>query len=144
MYKQTNTICKPKRVKLFALIIIRTIIMNTKSWSSRNAYAMSDKIWYNKHLRHQATEKYDNNGLKCILKRPNAKLTVMVPPEGKFTFDQRDHWFNVELSWLCYALFKKMPVSSAGDYIENENITRYLMHDRRKHFLVMIYPYING
>ena len=29
---------------------------------SRNVYAISSGIWYNKHLRHTTTEKYDNNG----------------------------------------------------------------------------------
>ena len=28
---------------------------------SRYVYAISDRIWCNKHLRHTATEKYDNN-----------------------------------------------------------------------------------
>ena len=27
-----------------------------------NVYAIRDRIWYNKHLRHTTTEKYDNNG----------------------------------------------------------------------------------
>ena len=31
--------------------------MKTKSRFSRNVYAMSDRIWCNKHLRHTATEK---------------------------------------------------------------------------------------
>ena len=36
--------------------------MKTKSRFSRNVYAISDRIWCNRHLRHTATEKYDNNG----------------------------------------------------------------------------------
>ena len=36
--------------------------MNTNSRFSRNIYAISDRIWCNKHLRHTTTEKYDNNG----------------------------------------------------------------------------------
>ena len=52
MYKQTNAICKPKRILLFQLIINCTIIMKTKSLFSRNVYAISDRIWCNKHLRH--------------------------------------------------------------------------------------------
>ena len=28
----------------------------------RNDYAISDRIWCNKHLRHITTEKYDNSG----------------------------------------------------------------------------------
>ena len=45
MYKQTNTICKPKCVRLFALIIICTIIMKTKSRFSRNIYAIVTKYF---------------------------------------------------------------------------------------------------
>ena len=62
LYKQTSTICKPKRIRIFALIIICTIIMKTNSQFSRNVYAISDRIWCNKHLRHTTTENYDNNG----------------------------------------------------------------------------------
>ena len=36
--------------------------MKTNSLFSLNAYAISDRIWCNKHLRHTTTEKYDNNG----------------------------------------------------------------------------------
>ena len=35
-----------------------------KSQFSRNVFAIRDRIWCNKHLRHTTTEKYDNNG-KC-------------------------------------------------------------------------------
>ena len=28
----------------------------------QSIYAISDRIWCNKHLRHPTTEKYDNNG----------------------------------------------------------------------------------
>ena len=35
--------------------------MKTNSPFSRNVYAISDRIWCNKHLRHTTTEKYDNN-----------------------------------------------------------------------------------
>ena len=63
MYKQTNTLCKPKCIQLFALKINCTIIiMKTTSRFSRNVYVISDRIWCNKHLRHTTTEKYDNNG----------------------------------------------------------------------------------
>ena len=62
MYKQTNTICKPKRIRLFALIINCTILMKTNSRFSRNVYTISDRIWFNKHLRYTTTEKYENNG----------------------------------------------------------------------------------
>ena len=36
--------------------------MKTNSRFSRNVYAISDRIWCNKHLRHTTTEKYENNG----------------------------------------------------------------------------------
>ena len=36
--------------------------MKTNSRISRNVYAISDRIWCNKHRRHTTTEKYDNNG----------------------------------------------------------------------------------
>ena len=36
--------------------------MKTNSRFSRNVYAISDRIWVNKHLRHTTTEKYDNDG----------------------------------------------------------------------------------
>ena len=36
--------------------------MKTISQFSRNVYAINDRIWFNKHLRHTTTEKYDNNG----------------------------------------------------------------------------------
>ena len=36
--------------------------MKTNSRFSRNVYAISDRIWCNKHLKHTTTEKYDNNG----------------------------------------------------------------------------------
>ena len=61
MYKQTNTICKPKRIRLFTLVINCTILMKTNSRFSRNVYTISDRIWCNKHLRHTTTEKYENN-----------------------------------------------------------------------------------
>ena len=62
LYEQTSTLCKPKRIRIFALIINCTIIMKANSRFSRNGYAISDRIWCNKHLRHTATEKYDSNG----------------------------------------------------------------------------------
>ena len=62
LYKQTSTICKAKRIRLFALIINCTIMIKTNSRFSRNVYATSDRIWCNKHLRHTTTEKFDNNG----------------------------------------------------------------------------------
>ena len=48
----TNTICKPKRIRLFELIINCTIIMKTKSRFSRTVYAITDRMWCNKHLKH--------------------------------------------------------------------------------------------
>ena len=51
---------RPKRIRTLALIINCTIIMKTNSRFSRNIYAISDRIWSNKHLRHTATEIYDN------------------------------------------------------------------------------------
>ena len=36
--------------------------MKTNPPFSRNVYAISDRIWHNKHLSHTTTEKYDNNG----------------------------------------------------------------------------------
>ena len=36
--------------------------MKTNSQFSRNVYAISNRIWRNKHLRHTATEKYNNSG----------------------------------------------------------------------------------
>ena len=60
--QQTSTICKPKHIRIFALILNCTIIMKTNSQFSRNVYAISDGIWCNKHLRHTTMEKYDNNG----------------------------------------------------------------------------------
>ena len=62
MYKQTDTICKPKRIRLFALIINCTILMKTNLRFSRIVYTISERIWCNKHLRHTTTEKYENNG----------------------------------------------------------------------------------
>ena len=62
LYKQTSTICKPKQIRIVALIINCTKMMKTNSRFSRNLYAISDRIWCNKHLRHTTTEKYDNNG----------------------------------------------------------------------------------
>ena len=57
-----NTIFKSKRIWLFALIINCTIIMKTNSRFPRNVYAISNRIWCNKHLRHTTMEKYDKNG----------------------------------------------------------------------------------
>ena len=34
----------------------------SKSWFPQIVYAVSDRIWCNKHLRHTTTEKYDNDG----------------------------------------------------------------------------------
>ena len=62
MYKQTNTICKPKRIRLFTLIINCTMLMKTNSRFSRYVCTISDIIWCNKHLRHTTREKYGNNG----------------------------------------------------------------------------------
>ena len=56
MYKETNTIRKPKHIRLFASIINCTKILKTKSEFSRNVYAISDRIWCNKQLRHTTTE----------------------------------------------------------------------------------------
>ena len=50
MYKQTNTICKPKRIRLSALIIHCTILMKANSRFSRNVYTISDRIWCNKQV----------------------------------------------------------------------------------------------
>ena len=55
-------ICKPKRIRLFALRISCTIMIKTNSGFSRNVYAITDRIWCSKHLRHTTTEKYDENG----------------------------------------------------------------------------------
>ena len=71
LYKQTSTICKPKPIRIFALIINCTIIMKTNSRFSRNVYAISDRIWCNKHLRHTTTEnmmgKVDTSDLMMII-----------------------------------------------------------------------------
>ena len=37
--------------------------MKTNSRFSRNVYAISNRIWCNRHLRHTTTDKYDNNGI---------------------------------------------------------------------------------
>ena len=73
MYKQTNTIFKPKRIRLFALIINCTILMKTNSRFSRSVYTISDRIWCNKHLRHTTTEKYENNGKGGYLRFDNIR-----------------------------------------------------------------------
>ena len=62
MYKQANMICMPNCIHLFALIINCAMIMKTKSWFSWNVYAINDRIWCNKYLRHTTIEKYENNG----------------------------------------------------------------------------------
>ena len=69
----TRVSCKPKRIRIFARIINCTIIMKTKSRFSRNVYAISDRIWCNKHLRHITTEnvimgKADSSDLMMIIK----------------------------------------------------------------------------
>ena len=75
MYKQTNTICKPKRIRPFALIINCTILMKTNSRFSQNVYTISDRILCNKHLRHTTTEntkamgKVDTSDLMMIITR---------------------------------------------------------------------------
>ena len=55
-------IFKTKRIRCFALIINCTMIMKTNSRFSRHIYAISNRIWWNKHPRHTTTVKYDNNG----------------------------------------------------------------------------------
>ena len=73
MYKQTNTICKPNRIRLFALIINCIVIMKTKSPFPWNICAIRDRIWCNKHLRHTTTEnmittgKVDTSNLMMII-----------------------------------------------------------------------------
>ena len=62
MYKQTITICKPKRIRLFALIINCTILMKTNSRFSRNVYTISDRIWCNKHLTTQPRKNMETMG----------------------------------------------------------------------------------
>ena len=37
-------------------------MMKTNSRFCRNVYAISDRIWCNKHLSYTTTEKYGNNG----------------------------------------------------------------------------------
>ena len=65
--------CKPKRIRLLELIINCTIIIETKPRLSRNIYAISDRIWCNKHLRHTTTENMitmgmvDTSDLKMII-----------------------------------------------------------------------------
>ena len=84
MYKQTNTICKPKRIQIFELIRNCTIIIKIKSRFSRKVYAISDRIWCNKHLRHTTTEKYYNNGYnitwpKLLSCHPNSPVASPWP-----------------------------------------------------------------
>ena len=73
MYKQTNTIYYTKRIWLFALIINCTIIVKTDFQFSRNVYAVSNRIWCNKHLRHTTMEnmipmgKVDTSDLMMII-----------------------------------------------------------------------------
>ena len=62
VHKQTNTICKPKRIRLFALIIYWATIMKTKSRFSRNIHAISDRIWCNKHFRYTTMENMITTG----------------------------------------------------------------------------------
>ena len=38
------------------------MIMKTNSRFSRNVYAISNRVWCDKHLRHTTTQAYDNNG----------------------------------------------------------------------------------
>ena len=37
-------------------------IYNTNECIYNNVYSISDRIWWNKHLRHTTTEKYENYG----------------------------------------------------------------------------------
>ena len=73
MYKQTNTICKTEHIQVFQVIINCTIITKTNSRFSWNVYAISDRIWCNKHLRHTTTEnmipmgKVDTSDLMMII-----------------------------------------------------------------------------
>ena len=61
LYKQTSTVCTPKRIRLFALIINCTIIMmKIHSWFSRNVYAISDRTWCNKNLYLSGTQPRQN------------------------------------------------------------------------------------
>ena len=73
MYKQTNTICKPKHIRLFALIINCTILMKTNSRLSRNVYTISDRIWCNKHLRHTTTK-----NIKTMAKVDTSDLMMII------------------------------------------------------------------
>ena len=50
-------LCTNKRI-IFELIINCTTVMKTKSRFSQNVYAISDRIWCDKYLRHTTTEKY--------------------------------------------------------------------------------------
>ena len=73
MYKWTNTIFRPKRIRLFALIINCIIVTRTNSRFSRNVYAISNRIWCNKHLRQTTTKnmitmgKLDTSDLMMII-----------------------------------------------------------------------------
>ena len=58
---QTNEYdLQAKSIRIFELIINCKIIMKTNSRFSRKVYAISDRIWCNKHVT--TAEKYDNNG----------------------------------------------------------------------------------
>ena len=53
------------QTKTYPIICIHHNLHNnneTNSRFSRNVYAIGDRIWCNKHIRHTTTEKYDNNG----------------------------------------------------------------------------------
>ena len=54
--KRIRPASKPKRIQLFALIINCTLITEINPHCSRNVYAISDRIWCCKHLRHTPTE----------------------------------------------------------------------------------------
>ena len=89
MYKQTNAICKTKRIRLFTLIINCTILMKTNSRFSRNVYTISDRIWCNKHLRHTNTmyvEVIIHSSIQatpqCVLKHIRPTHSITISPLG--------------------------------------------------------------
>ena len=108
MYKQTNTIFNTKRIRLFALIINCTIIMKTNSRFSRNVYAISSRIWCNKHLTQPRKNmitmgKGDTSDLMMIIiwaidksfKSPTLKCTVALKGHHYIHFSL--HYINFDL-----------------------------------------------
>ena len=91
-------------------------MLRTKYQFSRNVYAIRDRIWCNKHLRHTTTEKYDNNGKGWYFRFNDDNNMSYNHIQG--IYPRKDPWRNI---WIVELSPYNLYLSASDRRIQSTN-----------------------